>query len=78
MSGEAERSETTAPIVAALRQEGDAWDRAGDHYRADLLHGAADEIERLRDALGWLIYHEGDYRAQPPAEIAATFKRFAS
>lgn len=71
-------SENWPPIVGALREEGDACDRAGSHYLANLLHGAADEIERLQDALGWLIYHEGDYSVLPPAEIAATFKGFAS
>ncbi len=42
---------TALALVAALRQEGDAWDVAGSHYLANLLHGAADEIERSSHAL---------------------------
>ena len=45
-------------LVERLREEADEWDEPKSHDEFDmrgLLHGAADEIERLREALGWFL-----------------------
>ena len=45
-------------LVERLREEADEWDEPKSHDEFDmrgLLHSAADEIERLREALGWFL-----------------------
>lgn len=45
-------------LVERLREEADQWDEpkhADDVDMRGLLHNAADEIERLREALGWFL-----------------------